>query len=59
MRKTDFQEIMASPVRAYQEGLAFFRGRGVMNQTLRRHGRSKFLELHQGIVQAREREASP
>src|SRR5689334_5250493 len=36
MAKTDFLEIIASPAQAYEEGLEFFRGRGIMNQSLRR-----------------------
>ncbi len=34
--KTDFQQILASPVSAYQEGLRFFMGKGTLNETLRR-----------------------
>lgn len=34
--KSDFQEVLSSPVQAYQEGLAFFQGRGMVNETLRR-----------------------
>ena len=34
--RTDFQQIIASPVLAYQEGLRFFMGEGVLNETLRR-----------------------
>lgn len=34
--KTDFQQILASPVSAYQEGLRFFMGEGTLNETLRR-----------------------
>ncbi|MCA1622643.1 MAG: nucleotidyltransferase family protein [Acidobacteria bacterium] len=33
---TDFQQIIASPVLAYQEGLRFFMGEGILNKTLRR-----------------------
>jgi len=33
---TDFQQIIASPVSAYQEGLRFFMGEGILNKTLRR-----------------------
>lgn len=33
---TDFQKIISSPVAAYQEGLRFFMGEGVLNETLRR-----------------------
>lgn len=36
MLKTDFQEVLSSPTRAYQEGLAFFRGGGLMNDALQR-----------------------
>jgi len=32
----DFQQIIASPVLAYQEGLRFFMGEGTLNETLRR-----------------------
>jgi len=32
----DFQQILAHPVLAYEEGLRFFRGAGLMNETLRR-----------------------
>lgn len=31
----DFQEILRSPSAAYEEGLRFFRGEGLMNQTLK------------------------
>lgn len=34
--RTDFQQIIASPVLAYQEGLLFFMGEGTLNETLRR-----------------------
>ncbi len=34
--KTDFQDILASPADTYEEGLRFFRGEGMSNQTLRR-----------------------
>lgn len=34
--RTDFQQIIESPVLAYQEGLKFFMGEGILNQTLRR-----------------------
>ncbi len=34
--KTDFQQVIASPVTAYQEGLRFFMGEGILNETLRR-----------------------
>ena len=33
---TDFQQIIASPVLAYDEGLRFFMGEGILNETLRR-----------------------
>ena len=33
---TDFQITIASPVSAYQEGLRFFMGEGILNETLRR-----------------------
>lgn len=32
----DFQELISSPAEAYQEGLRFFMGEGVLNQTLER-----------------------
>jgi hypothetical protein len=32
----DFQLILASPLDAYEEGLAFFRGEGMVNRTVRR-----------------------
>ncbi len=32
----DFQQMLQSPVRAYQEGLDFFMGKGVLNETIRR-----------------------
>ncbi|HMS40008.1 MAG TPA: hypothetical protein PKE69_07280 [Pyrinomonadaceae bacterium] len=34
--RTDFQQIINSPVLAYQEGLRFFMGEGTLNETLRR-----------------------
>lgn len=34
--RTDFQKIIASPVTAYDEGLRFFMGEGILNETLRR-----------------------
>lgn len=34
--RTDFQQIINSPVLAYQEGLRFFMGEGILNETLRR-----------------------
>lgn len=39
MSATDFQQIINSPVLAYQEGLRFFRGEGILNETLRRVAR--------------------
>jgi predicted nucleotidyltransferase len=36
MRQTDFQRILASPTEAYQEGLRFFMGKGLLNNALRR-----------------------
>jgi hypothetical protein len=36
MQSTDFQEIISSPVSAYEEGLRFFMGQGMLNETLRR-----------------------
>ncbi len=36
MQNVDFQQIIASPVSAYQEGLRFFMGEGTLNETLRR-----------------------
>jgi len=42
--RTDFQQIIASPVAAYQEGLRFFMGEGILNETLRRVARD--LENH-------------
>lgn len=35
----DFQQILAQPVLAYDEGLRFFRGRGLMNRTLNKLAR--------------------
>jgi hypothetical protein len=40
----DFQQILAQPVLAYEEGLRFFRGVGLLNETLRRLARD--LEEH-------------
>jgi len=40
----DFQQILAHPTLAYEEGLRFFRGVGLMNDTLRRLARD--LETH-------------
>lgn len=34
--RSDFQQIINSPVLAYQEGLRFFMGEGILNETLRR-----------------------
>ncbi len=36
MPTIDFQQIIASPVRAYDEGSRFFMGEGILNETLRR-----------------------
>src|ERR1041384_6975802 len=36
MQQTDFQQILSSPTEAYQEGLRFFRGKGLLNNALRR-----------------------
>ena len=44
MPTTDFQQIIASPVAAYDEGLRFFMGQGTLNETLRRV--AKDLESH-------------
>jgi len=35
MLTTDFQQILSSPVLAYEEGLNFFEGKGMLNETLR------------------------
>ncbi len=35
MQNVDFQEIISSPVLAYEEGLRFFMGKGTLNETLR------------------------
>ncbi len=43
--RTDFEQIIASPVAAYDEGLRFFMGEGILNETLRRV--AKDLENHQ------------
>src|SRR4051794_37969785 len=32
----DFEQILSSPTAAYEEGLAFFRGQGMLNRTLLR-----------------------
>ncbi len=37
--RVDFQQIIQSPVLAYQEGLRFFIGEGILNETLRRVAR--------------------
>ncbi|MGI8468796.1 MAG: hypothetical protein ACR2N3_10110 [Pyrinomonadaceae bacterium] len=44
MSSTDFQKIISSPVLAYDEGLKFFMGKGMLNETLRRV--AKDLERH-------------
>jgi len=36
MKQPDLREVLSSPVQAYQQGLEFFRGRGLVNDTLRR-----------------------
>ncbi len=36
MLTVDFQKIISSPVSAYEEGLRFFMGQGMLNETLRR-----------------------
>jgi hypothetical protein len=36
MQNVDFQEIISSPVLAYEEGLRFFMGKGTLNETLRK-----------------------
>ena len=36
MSAKDFQQILSSPTQTYEEGLAFFMGGGVLNNTLRR-----------------------
>lgn len=43
--RTDFQQIISSPTAAYDEGLRFFMGEGILNETLRRVARD--LEKHQ------------
>jgi hypothetical protein len=43
--RTDFQKTISSPVAAYQEGLRFFMGEGILNETLRRV--AKDLERHE------------
>jgi len=37
--RLDFQQILSQPTLTYEEGLLFFRGRGLMNETLRRLAR--------------------
>ena len=44
MPTTDFQQVISSPVAAYDEGLRFFMGEGILNETLRRV--AKDLENH-------------
>jgi hypothetical protein len=34
MQVADFQQVLASPVLAYEEGLNFFEGKGMLNETL-------------------------
>lgn len=36
MQIADFQQVLLSPVLAYEEGLNFFEGKGMLNETLRR-----------------------
>ena len=36
MQNADFQKIISSPVLAYEEGLRFFKGKGMLNETLRK-----------------------
>src|SRR5438128_2718731 len=36
MQVTDFQQVLANPVLAYEEGLNFFEGKGMLNETLRK-----------------------
>lgn len=36
MQQPDFQQILSSPTEAYQEGLRFFMGKGLLNNALRR-----------------------
>lgn len=45
MPTIDFQKVISSPVAAYDEGLRFFMGEGILNETLRRVARD--LEDHQ------------
>lgn len=44
VQETDFQNIISSPVLAYDEGLRFFMGKGMLNETLRKI--AKDLENH-------------
>lgn len=43
--RTNFEQIISSPVSAYQEGLRFFMGEGILNETLRRV--TKDLDAHE------------
>jgi hypothetical protein len=36
METIDFQQVLASPVQAYEEGLNFFEGKGMLHETLRK-----------------------
>jgi hypothetical protein len=36
MQHPDFQQIISSPTEAYEEGLKFFMGKGLLNNALRR-----------------------
>jgi hypothetical protein len=36
MQAGDFQQVLRSPILAYEEGLNFFEGKGMLNETLRR-----------------------
>lgn len=36
MQLNDFQQVLSSPVLAYEEGLNFFEGKGMLNETLKR-----------------------
>jgi len=36
MQRADFQQILSSPTEAYEEGLRFFMGKGLLNNALRR-----------------------
>ncbi len=44
MPTVDFQQVIASPISAYDEGLRFFMGEGILNEMLRRV--TKDLENH-------------